>query len=57
MNNMVEVIIGNRKGIVGKRFVIEHILVALLSDGHTIEDVPGVGNTDCCYPCTFSYWI
>ncbi|NMB95561.1 MAG: MoxR family ATPase [Clostridiaceae bacterium] len=47
MNNMVEVIIGNmEKVIVGKRFVIEHILVALLSDGHVlIEDVPGVGKT------------
>lgn len=44
---MVEVIIGNmEKVIVGKRFVIEHILVALLSDGHVlIEDVPGVGKT------------
>lgn len=47
MNNMVEVIIGNmEKVIVGKRFVIEHILVALLSDSHVlIEDVPGVGKT------------
>lgn len=47
MNNMVEALIGNmEKVIVGKRSVIEHILVALLSDGHVlIEDVPGVGKT------------
>lgn len=47
MNNMVEALIKNmEKVIVGKRSVIEHILVALLSDGHVlIEDVPGVGKT------------
>ncbi|WP_010681319.1 AAA family ATPase [Acetivibrio cellulolyticus] len=47
MNNMVEALIGNmEKVIVGKRSVLEHILVALLSDGHVlIEDVPGVGKT------------
>jgi len=34
------------KIIIGKRSVIEHLLVALLSDGHVlIEDVPGVGKT------------
>ncbi len=47
MNNLVEALIGNmEKVIVGKRSVLEHILVALLSDGHVlIEDVPGVGKT------------
>jgi len=47
MNNMIETLIGNiEKVIVGKTSVIEHILVALLSDGHVlIEDVPGVGKT------------
>ncbi|AEV70588.1 AAA family ATPase [Acetivibrio clariflavus] len=47
MNNVIEVLIENvEKVIVGKRSVIELILVALLSDGHVlIEDVPGVGKT------------
>lgn len=47
MNNVIEALIDNmEKIIVGKRSVIEHILVALLSDGHVlIEDVPGVGKT------------
>jgi len=47
MNNIIEALIENiEKVIVGKRSVIEHILVALLSDGHVlIEDVPGVGKT------------
>ncbi|MEN2773748.1 AAA family ATPase [Acetivibrio clariflavus] len=47
MNNVIEALIENvEKVIVGKRSVIELILVALLSDGHVlIEDVPGVGKT------------
>lgn len=47
MNNMIEALIENmEKVIIGKRDVLEHILVALLSDGHVlIEDVPGVGKT------------
>lgn len=47
MNNLIEALIENmEKVIVGKRSVLEHILVALLSDGHVlIEDVPGVGKT------------
>lgn len=47
MNNMIEALIGNmEKVIIGKRPVLEHILAALLSDGHVlIEDVPGVGKT------------
>lgn len=47
MNNMIEVFIENmERVIIGKRSVIEHILVALLSEGHVlIEDVPGVGKT------------
>ena len=42
MNNLIEALIENmEKVIVGKRSVLEHILVALLSDGHVlIEDVP-----------------
>jgi MoxR-like ATPase len=44
---MIEALIGNmEKVIIGKRPVLEHILAALLSDGHVlIEDVPGVGKT------------
>ena len=47
MNNVVNALIENmEKIIIGKRSVIEHILVALLSEGHVlIEDVPGVGKT------------
>lgn len=47
MNNMVEALIENmEKVIIGKRDVLEQILVALLSEGHVlIEDVPGVGKT------------
>jgi MoxR-like ATPase len=47
MNNMIETLIENmEKVIIGKRDVLEQILVALLSEGHVlIEDVPGVGKT------------
>lgn len=47
MNNMIEALIENmERVIIGKRSVIEHILVALFSEGHVlIEDVPGVGKT------------
>ncbi|TYQ16542.1 UNVERIFIED_CONTAM: MoxR-like ATPase [Acetivibrio alkalicellulosi] len=45
-NNINELLVNIEKVIVGKRSVIEHILVALLNDGHVlIEDVPGVGKT------------
>ncbi len=47
MSKTVDILIDNvEKIIIGKRSVIEHLLVALLSDGHVlIEDVPGVGKT------------
>ena len=47
MNENVKKIIDNiEKLIIGKRNVIEHLMVALLSEGHVlIEDVPGVGKT------------
>lgn len=47
MSRAVNMLIDNiEKIIIGKRIVIEHLLVALLSDGHVlIEDVPGVGKT------------
>ena len=47
MSKTIDILIDNvEKIIIGKRSVIEHLLVALLSDGHVlIEDVPGVGKT------------
>lgn len=47
MSKTIDILIDNvEKIIIGKRSVIEHLLVALLSDGHVlIEDIPGVGKT------------
>lgn len=47
MHNTIQILIENmEKVIVGKRAVLERLLVALLCDGHVlIEDVPGVGKT------------
>ncbi len=47
MNDKVKQLLDNmEKIIVGKRPVLDRLLVALLSDGHVlIEDVPGVGKT------------
>jgi MoxR-like ATPase len=47
INNKLEGLISNvEKVIVGKRFVIEKMIVCLISGGHIlIEDVPGVGKT------------
>lgn len=47
MNNGIKELLDNmEKVIVGKRFVLQHFLVALLNNGHVlIEDVPGVGKT------------
>lgn len=47
MSSTINTLIDNmEKIIIGKRHVIEHLLVAVLSDGHVlIEDVPGVGKT------------
>lgn len=44
---IIDTLINNiEKIIIGKRLVIEYLLIALLSDGHVlIEDVPGVGKT------------
>jgi len=56
MSRAVNMLIDNiEKIIIGKRIVIEHLLVALLSDGHVlIEDVPGVGkDTVGCVSCAF----
>lgn len=46
MNKVVEIIDNIEKVMVGKRDVIEKVIIALLTNGHIlIEDVPGVGKT------------
>lgn len=47
MQNTINTLLENiEKVIVGKRPVLEHLITALLCDGHVlIEDVPGVGKT------------
>jgi MoxR-like ATPase len=47
MRNTINMLLENiEKVIVGKRPVLEHLITALLCDGHVlIEDVPGVGKT------------
>lgn len=48
MNNILKIIDNMEKVMVGKRSVIERITIALLVNGHVlIEDVPGVGKTQC----------
>ena len=47
MNRELQTIIVEvEKAVVGKREVIEKILMALLADGHVLlDDIPGVGKT------------
>ena len=47
MNRELQTIIAEvEKAVVGKRQVIEKILMALLADGHVLlDDIPGVGKT------------
>lgn len=48
MNNINKIINNMEKVMVGKRKVIERVAIALLVNGHVlIEDVPGVGKTQC----------
>lgn len=48
MSKIVEIINNMEKIMVGKRSVIEKIVIALITNGHVlIEDVPGVGKTQC----------
>lgn len=48
MNKVIKIINNMEKIMVGKRNVIEKIIIALLTNGHVlIEDVPGVGKTQC----------
>ena len=48
MNKALDIINNMEKMIIGKRKVIENVVIALLAEGHIlIEDVPGVGKTKC----------
>lgn len=48
MNKVIEIINNMEKIMVGKRNVIDKLMIALLTNGHVlIEDVPGVGKTQC----------
>lgn len=48
MSKVEEIINNMEKIMVGKRGVVERIVIALLINGHVlIEDVPGVGKTQC----------
>ena len=48
MNKVTEIINNIEKIMVGKRKVVEKIVIALLTNGQVlIEDVPGVGKTQC----------
>ena len=43
---LLTIIVEVEKAVVGKREVIEKILMALLADGHVLlDDIPGVGKT------------
>ena len=48
MSKIIEIINNMEKIMVGKRTVLERIVIALITNGHVlIEDVPGVGKTQC----------
>lgn len=48
MSKLIEIINNMEKIMVGKRSVLEKIVIALITNGHVlIEDVPGVGKTQC----------
>lgn len=48
MSKVQDIINNMEKILVGKRTVLERITIALLTNGHVlIEDVPGVGKTQC----------
>lgn len=48
MSKIIEIINNMEKIMVGKRSVLEKIVIALITNGHVlIEDVPGVGKTQC----------
>jgi len=48
MGKIIEIINNMEKIMVGKRSILEKIVIALITNGHVlIEDVPGVGKTQC----------
>ena len=54
MNSRTDAVIkGIEKVIVGKRTVVERVLMAILSEGHVLlDDVPGVGKTTLAVACS-----
>ena len=57
MNRQTEAVIREiEKVIIGKRSVVERVLMAVLSEGHILlDDVPGVGKTTLAVACSTSY--
>lgn len=53
MNNRTDAVINEiEKVIIGKREVVERVLMAILSEGHILlDDVPGVGKTTLAVTC------
>lgn len=54
MNNRTDAVINEiEKVIIGKREVVERVLMAILSEGHILlDDVPGVGKTTLAVTCS-----
>ncbi len=54
MNSRTDAVIREiEKVIVGKREVVERVLMAVLSEGHILlDDVPGVGKTTLALACS-----
>ena len=54
MNNKTDTVINEiEKVIIGKREVVERVLMAILSEGHILlDDVPGVGKTTLAVTCS-----
>ena len=54
MNSRTDAVIKEiEKVIVGKRTVVERVLMAILSEGHVLlDDVPGVGKTTLAVACS-----
>ena len=54
MNRQTEAVIREiEKVIIGKRSVVERVLMAVLSEGHILlDDVPGVGKTTLAVACS-----
>ena len=54
MNSRTDAIINEiEKVIIGKRNVVERVLMAILSEGHILlDDVPGTGKTTLALTCS-----